>query len=135
MKALKNIENGVRAVLSKHFPVFFTRVLYNHFVGHSLNLDKPEAFTEKIQWLKLYRYTGNETVQNCIDKYEVRKYVSSHGCGELLNDLIGVWECVDDIDWESLPEKFVLKCNHGSAMNIIVKDKSKLNIKKTKEKI
>lgn len=101
--------------------------------GYNLNLDNPKSFNEKIQWLKLnYR---NPLLTKCADKYKVREYVKEKIGEEYLIPLLGVWDSPDDIDFESLPNQFVLKVNWGSGQNIIVKNKSKLNIEETKEKL
>lgn len=94
-----------------------------------LSKNNPKYFGEKIQWLKLY---GNlEKYSKYADKYEVRKYVTSKIGEEYLIPLIGVYNTIEEINYDILPEKFVLKNNNGSAMNLIVNGKNKLNIKKT----
>lgn len=98
---------------------------------YKLNLKDPQTFNEKIQWLKLYEWPFNDLVILCSDKYRVREYLDKNDYGDYLNDLIGVYDNVSEIKWDELPEKFVLKCTHGCAYNIICTDKSKLDIKKT----
>ncbi len=102
-----------------------TKILYWIVTGRHLNLANPEDFYEKLQWLKLN--WQQPLVSQCADKYAVRKYVVSQGCGDVLNELYGVYERTADIPWESLPNKFVLKCTHGCGYNIICDDKDKLN--------
>lgn len=98
--------------------------------GNMLNLDNPKRFSEKLQWYKL---NGKDPLmQICADKNRVRKYISDLGYGYLLNEQYGVFKNVEDIDFDSLPNKFVMKAAHGSGWNIIVKDKNKLNKKKAK---
>ena len=94
-----------------------------------VDLKNPKTFNEKIQWLKLYNYPQNELVIQGADKYKVREYVKNKGLEKILVPMIGDWDSVDEIDWDSLPAKFVLKCNHGCAYNIICSDKSSLNKK------
>lgn len=102
--------------------------LYFKIVLHKkLNLEKPQTFNEKIQWMKLYYYPQNPLVVNGSDKYAVREYIEKKGYGDKLVPLLGVWDKAEDIDWENLPNCFVLKCNHGCAYNIVVSDKSKIN--------
>lgn len=96
----------------------------------ALNLNNPQELMEKLQWLKLYYY--KEAYARFVDKYEVRRYVEDTVGNEYLNKIIGVFDDVESIDFDSLPEQFVLKCTHGSGYNIIVKDKSCLNIAKAK---
>lgn len=92
-----------------------------------INLKEPKTFNEKIQWLKLNDYSKNELVILATDKYRVREYIKEKGFKSLLVPLIGHWGRVDEIDWEKLPEKFVIKCNHGCAYNIICDDKKNFN--------
>jgi len=90
-----------------------------------LNWETPKLFTEKIQWLKLnYR---NPLMTVCADKVEVHKYIEECGCGQYLNKILNVWTDVENIDVDSLPEKFVLKAAHGSSMNLIVDNKNEVS--------
>ncbi len=93
-----------------------------------LSLRNPVTLNEKIMWLKLNQYGHDPLVIQCADKYRVREYVQQVGCGEILNDLIGVWDRAEDIPWETLPDAFVLKCNHGCGFNLLCPDKSTLDI-------
>lgn len=96
-----------------------------------LDLNNPVSFNEKIQWLKLYDSTPLKSL--LADKYRSKKYVGNLIGEDHIIPLLGVWDNFDDIDFEMLPDSFVLKCNHGCRMNLIVKDKSKLNLKKAKK--
>lgn len=98
---------------------------YERNFGRPIELDNPQTFNEKLQWLKLYWRDDKATV--CADKYAVRDYLKERGYGELLNDLIAVYDSPEEIDFDALPDSFVLKCTHGSACNIICPDKSKLD--------
>ena len=89
----------------------YLRMKYLLRLGKILNLKNPQTFNEKIQWLKLNTYKGNPLVNQCADKYRVRDYVENCGCGEILNELYGVYDCVDDVPWDELPDQFVLKWN------------------------
>lgn len=104
--------------------VFLSKVYYKIFTHHKLNLNNPTAFTEKLQWLKLNYCANNPKVIQCADKFSVRKYIEDIGQIEILNELIGVWDDVEDIPWDTLPSKFVLKLNHGCGFNIICNDKN-----------
>lgn len=95
-----------------------------------LNLDNPKTFSEKLNWYKLYDH--NPLMVKCADKYAVREYIKEQGCEYLLNELYGVYDSVNQIDISQLPNQFVLKAAHGSHMNIIVKDKTKINWKQAK---
>ena len=94
------------------------------------DIENPKTFNEKIQWLKLYDSTPMKTL--CADKYLVRNWLKEKIGEEYLVPLIGVWDKFDEIDFEALPMRFALKCNHGSGWNCIVEDKNKLDIKHTK---
>ncbi|MBQ4528075.1 MAG: glycosyl transferase [Clostridia bacterium] len=121
------------AALKLTSPEFMSKIYFKAVLGKKLNLKNPQTFNEKLQWLKLYEWPNNPIAVQCGDKFTVREYVEQKGMGEYLNDLIGVWENVDDIDWDSLPNQFAMKCTHGCAYNIICDDKSKLDIEKTKK--
>ena len=109
-------------------PTKSTKYLYRKRFHRLLNLENPVSFNEKIQWLKLNTYNNNPLITQCADKFAVRDFVKSKGCEELLIPLIGVYDDVDAIEWDNLPEKFVLKCNHGCGYNVICSDKTKVNI-------
>lgn len=99
-----------------------------------LNLQNPKTFNEKLQWLKLNDRKPEYTMM--VDKYEVRKYIAEKIGEEYLIPLLGVWDDPDDIDFDRLPEQFVLKCNHNSGLGMcICKDKSKLDIKKVRKEL
>ena len=99
--------------------------------GRSLPLDAPQTFNEKLQWLKLYDRKPEYTVM--VDKYKARDYISEKIGSQYLIPLLGVWDDPNEIDFNALPDKFVLKCNHNSGLGMcICKDKSALNIKQVK---
>lgn len=101
--------------------------------GRFLSKDRLEYFGEKIQWLKLY---GNlEKYTDFVDKYKVREYILNQIGDEFLIPLIGVYNSPDEIDYNKLPNSFVLKLNHGSGYNIIIKDKNKIDKKKLNIKL
>ena len=99
--------------------------LYFGYVHHNPNLVNPTTFSEKLQWLKLnYR---NDLMPIVGDKYMVRQYLKEKGYDNLLNELIGVFDKVEDFDISKLPQQFVLKATHASGWNLIVKDKKNIN--------
>ena len=116
-------------------PVWCSKYLYQKAFGRPLDLDNPVTLNEKLMWLKLNVYGDDDLVTRCADKYAVREYVEAAGCGEILNDLYGVWETPEQIDWEQLPEKFILKCNHGCGYNSICTDKAKMDTADCKKKL
>lgn len=94
-------------------------------MGKKLDLDNPRTYNEKIQWLKLYDSTPLKT--RLADKYLVRDWVKEKIGEEYLVPLLGVWDSFDEIDFDALPQSFVLKANHGCGWNLIVKDKRLLD--------
>lgn len=102
---------------------FVKKFYYNAF-NKELNLENPITFNEKLNWMKINYKNENATI--CADKYQVRKYLEDKGYGWLLNDLLGVYDNVEDINIDKLPNRFVLKGTHGSGWNLIVKDKNKV---------
>ena len=100
--------------------------------GQTLDLDNPRTFNEKLQWLKLYDSTPLKT--RLADKYLVRDWVKEKIGEEYLIPLLGVWDSFDEIDFDQLPNQFVLKANHGCGWNIIVKDKSTFDKADAKKK-
>lgn len=97
------------------------------------NLRNPETYNEKLNWLKLH--DRNEEYTKLVDKYEVKEYIASIIGEDYIIPTLGVWNHFDDIDFEKLPNQFVLKCTHDSEGLVIVKDKSKLDKVAAKEKI
>ncbi len=106
---------------------------FKKMTGKNLNLKNPRTFNEKMQWLKLYDSTPIKT--QLADKYLVRDWIKEKIGEQYLVPLLGVYDKFEDIDFNQLPNQFVIKCNHGSGWNIIVKDKSKLDLVDTKEKL
>lgn len=116
----KNIQ-----LLSQISPVLATKLLHRRRTGEFPNLDNPTKFNDKLQWLKLY--WKNPLVSRCADKYEMYNYVREYGDPTVLNKLLAVYNSVDEIEWELLPNKFALKCTHGCGYNIVTKNKSELD--------
>lgn len=99
-----------------------------YFRGYKklLNLRNPKYYGEKIQWLKLHG--GLEELGDFVDKYEVRKYIAEKIGEEYLVPIFGVYDTVEEVDFDSLPEKFVLKCTNGSQSVLICKDKANFDV-------
>lgn len=108
---------------------------YKIKTGRKLNLKNPQRYTEKLQWYKIYY--RDPVMKQCVDKYEVRKYVEECGLGSILNECYGVYNSPDEIDFLNLPDSFVLKDTLGGGGNsvILVPDKSKLNIEQVKQQM
>ena len=98
-----------------------------------MDLDNPKTFNEKLQWLKLYDRRPEYTTM--VDKYEVKFYVAEHIGEQYIIPTLGVWNHFDEIDFDILPDQFVLKCTHDSGGLIICRDKGKIDIRKAKKKI
>lgn len=105
---------------------------YYQKTGQILDLTNPRTSNEKIQWMKLYDATPLKT--RLADKYLVRDWVKGKIGEEYLIPLLGVWDSFDEIDFDELPDRFVLKANHGSGWNIIVRDKSQFDREEAKKK-
>ena len=108
------------------------RLQYRIKCGRPLNLKNPKRYTEKIQWYKLFY--RDPVMQQCADKYQVRKYVEDHGLGHILNELYDVFETPEDIRLDHLPDQFVLKLSNGSGTNLLCRDKSELNLPEVQQK-
>lgn len=101
---------------------------FQYFIGYRPNLDKPRTFNEKLQWLKLYDYRKEYT--QLVDKYLVRQYVKERIGDEYLAPMLGIWNRFEEIDFEKLPEKFVLKCTHDSGSMVVCKNREKFQKEK-----
>lgn len=105
------------------------KLMYRLYLGKRLDLKSPKTFNEKLQWIKLYDRKPEYTVM--ADKFLVREHVAKIIGEEYLIPLLGVWDKAEDIDFDVLPNCFVLKCNHDSGSVIVCKDKNKLDKNKT----
>lgn len=108
--------------------------IYYAYTGRKLDLNHPVMFNEKLQWLKLYDRNPLYTIM--ADKYLVKEYVASIIGPKHIVPIVGVWDKAEDIDFETLPKRFVLKCNHNSGLGMyICKDKSQMNVEKVKKEL
>lgn len=112
--------------LRKHNPEKLFSIFHKRSTGYRLNIDNPKMLHEKIAYLSFR--TDTTVWTRLADKVRVREYVEECGYGEYLPKLYGIWEHTDDIDFEKLPKSFVLKTNNASATNILVRDKSQLDL-------
>ena len=131
---INKIGKKIFEILTKISPKFSAIILYIYRTKEIPNLKNPKNFNEKTTLLKL-SYSDNELVSKCSDKYAVREYVKEKGLGNLLNDLYYVYDKVEDIDFDKLPNQFALKCTHGCAYNVICDNKETLDIEETKKKL
>lgn len=108
----------------------YLRIAYRIVTGKTLHLNPPVTYNEKLQWLKLNNRKDEYT--SMVDKYEVRKFIEKRiGTGYLI-PILGVWNNPNEIDFDSLPDRFVLKCTHDCGGIVICKDKSQLDQKAVK---
>ena len=111
----------------------YLRVLFWLRLHRKLDLNNPTSYNEKLQWMKLYNRQPLYT--DLVDKYEVRKYVSKKIGEEYLIKLLGVYNKFEEIDFNSLPDRFVLKCNHDSGSVFICRDKKTFDFENARRRI
>ena len=111
----------------------YLKRMFHSRMGYELDLDNPKTFSEKLQWLKLYDRKPEYTMM--VDKFEVKEYVAERIGKRYIIPTLGVWDNFDSIDFNKLPNQFVLKCTHDSHGLVICKDKSQLNLNNAKDKL
>lgn len=127
---------GIKIASYKRYVSEYADLLRQWFLdntGRVLNLENPKTYNEKMQWLKLYDSIPIKT--KLADKYLVRDWISEKIGEKYLTPLLGVYDSFDEIDFDKLPDQFVIKCNHGSGWNIIVTDKNQFDKNSAKEKV
>lgn len=137
-KILKNptilvLHLGNRGFLNWIPDDLYLKLVFFSKIGKKLDLNNPKTFNEKLQWLKLN--DRNNQYINLVDKYEVRKYIEKNIGSQYLIPLIGVYNSFDDINFDILPDSFVLKCTHDSGGVIVCKNKKNFNKEKAKKSI
>lgn len=133
-------DKDYRVILKSHLGFYnrmddraYLEMMFRTLLHQNLDLDNPRTFNEKLQWLKLY--DRNPEYTTMVDKYEAKKYVADIIGEEYIIPTLGVWEHFDDIDFDSLPEQFVLKCTHDSGGLVICRDKSHFDRRAAKKQI
>ena len=125
----------IKSLIKKTFSFLpdkpYLSLLFRIKLKRKMNWDDPKTFNEKLQWLKLYN--RNPEYSRMVDKYEGKIFAAEILGEECIIPTLGVWDSFDDIDFDSLPDRFVLKCTHDSGSVIICRDKSKLDMKKTRK--
>ncbi|WP_340202650.1 ATP-grasp fold amidoligase family protein [Ascidiimonas sp. W6] len=114
-------------------PEFYVKIYYEYYTGKKLNLKEPQEFNEKIQWLKVYYKP--KILNTLVDKYAVKAYVEEKIGAQYLNETIAVYDKAGDVNFDELPDQFVIKGVHGCHFNLIVNDKSKMNALKSRFKL
>lgn len=109
----------------------YIKMVYRIKTGKAINLDNPKGFNEKLNWLKINN--RNPEYTTLVDKLKVRDYIEKTIGKDYLFPLIGSWKHFDDIDFDSLPDQFVLKCNHDSGSVKVITDKSTINKEELKK--
>ena len=125
----------LKSVLLAHLGQFlsdktYIKLKWKNAMSYPLNLNNPITFNEKLQWLKLN--DRKKIYTQMVDKYNAKLYVSEKLGQQFIIPTLGVWNSVEEIDWSTLPNRFVLKCTHDSGGLVICKDKTKLDINKAK---
>ena len=112
----------------------YLMIFHRLYIGSKLNLKHPKTYQEKMQWLKLYNRIPEYTIM--ADKVKAKEWVAKKIGWEHIIPTIGVWKTPNEIDFDALPDKFVMKCNHNSGLGMcICKDKSKLNIEEVEAEL
>ena len=138
-KALINPRFACLAFIHKLSPFIkndklYLQIVYWLSMGKRLNLKAPKTFNEKLQWLKLYNREPKYTIM--VDKVKAKEWVANIIGKEHIIPTLGVWNNPEDIDFSTLPNQFVLKCNHNSGLGMcICLNKNNLNIEKVKAKL
>jgi hypothetical protein len=120
---------------SRWFPydVLYIKLFYRLGMKQKLNFENPSTYTQKIQWLKLHNTDAQFSM--LVDKYAVKNYIKQIIGEQYVIPLLGVWNNYDEIDFNALPDQFVLKTNHDSGTVIVCTDKSKLNHDSARKKL
>jgi hypothetical protein len=140
MKKSSVVKNGYqemrtwfRGLLYRISPVLLAQYRFGVIKGKYLNLESPQSFDEKLIWLMLY--WQHPLKSQCADKYAMRAYVSGHGLEHMLPELLGVYENSGEINFDTLPERFCLKCTHGCGFNIICQNRTEMDAEEAKKKL
>lgn len=136
-RAIKEPNRILKYLLIKNASLFpdelYLKMLFPLRTGYKLNLKNPQTFNEKLQWLKLNNRKAE--MVKMVDKVDAKEYVANIIGEEYIIPTLGVYNSVDEIDFNKLPNQFVLKCTHDSGGIVICSDKSKLDIEAAKDKL
>lgn len=112
---------------------YYLKVMWKQWMGYELDLEHPKTFNEKLQWLKLYDRKPEYTMM--VDKYRVKQWVAERIGEQYVIPTLAVYNSVDEIDLDKLPNQFVLKCNHDSGSVVICRDKATFDLEAAKKKL
>ena len=130
---LRPLRERYELFLGRYFPKKLSSMRYKAHYGVDIDWKHPKTIDEKINWLKFHSDTSSWSL--LADKYRVRLAVADCGLEDILVPLYGKWDKAEDIDFESLPDKFVLKCNHDSGSVVICRDKITFDLDAAKRKL
>lgn len=130
-RIIRKIRISLNKILNKNNTKKYIETQYKIFVNDKLNLDNPKTFNEKINWIKLNYY--NPLYEKCCDKIEVCNYIKEKNLEEILLKKYAIYNSINEINIDSLPNKFVIKTSHSSGGVVVVNDKTNLDIKKMKK--
>ncbi len=143
MRMLKYDRKGIAQAIAGNFSgsklshlvpdKLYLKYMHRAHIGKMLNLKKPQTFNEKLQWLKLYNRDPEQI--KLVDKYEVKKYIAETIGEEYVIPTLGIYERFEDIDFDALPDQFVLKCTHDSGSTVICPDKASFDVAAAREKL
>jgi len=122
-----------RGIIKHISPTLFVKLQYKYITHHKLNLKNPTRYTEKLQYLRLFTYPKDPLVIKCASRDGVREYLKDLGYENLLIPVYGIFDSFDEIDFDKLPNQFVMKCTHACAFNKIVLDKKTLDLEATRK--
>lgn len=123
----KNLKGSMRCIKSALPVTVAAQITYLKHWRKMIHWNGPKSLDERLLVLHCREYRKNETITMCTDKYKVRKYIEKCGYKHILTKLYGVYDHASQIDFDILPDSFVIKCNHGCGYNIIVKNKAQMN--------
>lgn len=127
----------IQYILEKVLPrKIYVSICYKHYTGKKYDFNRIQTFTQERWWLKYYyKQYKRELIELCYDKYTVRDYVKDKVGEEYLTEIYGVYNSVNDINFDKLPEKFVLKVTQSNGYNLICENKDKFDIELAKAKL
>lgn len=122
--------NSIFNLMKQLIYIFLMEKEFYHWNRNFVNIWQPKLYTEKINYLRIFEYCNNPKVTECVDKCEVKNYLKRMGKEDLCAKTYGIYDKAEDIRWKSLPNSFVIKCNHGSGYNYICEEKAEVNTEK-----